>query len=229
MDISLNSSQSDHISSVHSSTTKPNDAIFLLSPWINYSLGVRDIVDQNDDPKCYHLTKSKGDEIVGYARISPLVQLQQTDPTSMKSLKAARVSGRLPAFELQQISFSNYAVNASLRDILIEAFRIANISQIRFLFTCCHREGTQALKNLGIRYSTLSAPFELEKQRLVVVCIPVTNSNFSTLSPLKIVGGIDASSEQTSEFSARKRCVEDPTEFDKSEALHKLFGHQTPD
>lgn len=226
MDITLNINQSEHTSSVQRSASKPRDGVVMLSPWINHSLFLKDADGQNDDPRCYHLTKYKGDEIVGYAKVCPLVQIEPTNPISRKLLEAANVSGRLPAFELQHISFSGFENNTSLREILIEAFRIANISQIRFLFTCCHREGTQAFKSLGVRYSTLSAPFELEKQRLVVVCIPVTNSNFSTLSPLKLVGGIDAPGIQTNELAARKRCIEDPTEFDKSEALRKLFDHQ---
>ena len=71
----------------------------------------------------------------------------------------------------------------------IEALRIANQAQVKFIYTVCDRGGTARLRDVGLRYSTLSTPFGEPERQLVVLCIAVSNRNMRSVNPLRLVGG----------------------------------------
>ncbi len=204
--------------------------------WIGQSHEDAGNFEECDRSDCYHIVNSGADGVVGYARLKPVLGIDSSCEISQRIDEVARTSNRIPAFELQKASFDGptpgletplgdeAAGGAILRELLVEAFRICNVNQARFIFTACDRGGSEELRRLGIRYSTLSVPFTVQDRMIVILCISVTNSNFSSLNPLRLVGGTQLPDQTSSISSVRRRCVEDPSIFDKLEALAELVA-----
>jgi len=211
--------------------------------WIGQSADNDGDIDQGDQDNCYHIVNSGREGAVGYARLKPVLIGSHGNEceASNRVAEAARVSNRLPAFELQKVSVADATPSMEtpgegeqsrgdiLKQLFIEAFRVCNANQARFIFTACDRGGSEELRHLGIRYSTLSVPFVMKNRLMVVLCVPVTNSNFNSLSPLRVVGGTQMPSRAVASTNARERCVEDPTVFDKLEALAELVADSGSD
>ena len=204
------------------------------SMWIGQSEYFNGELEHTDRCESYHIVNHTDGLAVGYARLRLLDSTTQGAASSRKIFEIAEQSSRIPAFELQMVSTSSQSAGNNgasgsrkiLRELLVEAFRIANSHNSRFIFTSCDRCATAEIKQLGLRYSTLSTPYEVEGRLLVVICIAVNNLNFSALSPLRIVGGVEAECELSPPPFHLKRRDESPTVFEKYQALREMIENE---
>lgn len=204
------------------------------SMWIGQSNNPPDGLEEYDRNECYHIMNRDRDGIIGYARLRPVFGSEVPCEVGTRIEEVATQSQRYPAFELQRVSIDAKEIEtgdtignrglSTLRELVMEAFRICNINQAKFLYCSCDHGGSKELRRLGIRYSTLSTPFNLSGRLLVLVCISVTNSNFTALNPLRLVGGTEAPTLESPHSSEPEPAARNPSIFDKIEAFAEIVS-----
>jgi N-acyl-L-homoserine lactone synthetase len=197
--------------------------------WIGQSIERCGTLEEDDRRDCFHIINHSGEKTVGYARLTPVVE--RTDQDAMSSIIAdlAKKSNRCPAFELQSVSLADEegATDTSqeresiLRELIVEALRVANSLQCKFIYTTSDRGGTAELRKIGLRYSTLSAPISVNGRMMVILCIAVTNRNIVAMNPFKLVGGTAVAPDLSGQNSPRLA----HSEFTRLETLASLSEH----
>ena len=165
--------------------------------WIGQSVERCGTLEEDDRRDCFHIINNQGEKALGYARLTPVIERDGQDAMSSIISDLARKSNRYPAFELQCVSMAEEADAAEcgknretiLRELVIEALRLANARQCKFIYTTSDRGGTAELRKIGLRYSTLSAPISVNGRMMVILCIAVTNRNIVAMNPFRLVGG----------------------------------------
>ena len=202
--------------------------------WIGQSSGSDGALETCDHGDCVHVINQDGDAAVGYARLMPVVDHADDGTVSGTIGQLARQSNRCPAFELQCVSFTNSDDRTGvddetvLRELIVETMRISNNRQCRFIYTTSDKGGTALLRKIGLKYSTLSAPFPVHDRPMVILCIAVTNSNIMALNPFKVVGGTDTASVKRTQEEALGSSPAAPTEFSRLEAIASLKDQCDP-
>ena len=165
--------------------------------WIGQSVERCGTLEEDDRRDCFHIVNLQAEKSVGYARLTPVTERDGQDTMSSIIFDLAKKSNRYPAFELQSVSLAN-EVDAMecgqdretiLRELVVEALRVANARQCKFIYTTSDRGGTAELRKIGLRYSTLSAPISVNGRMMVILCIAVTNRNIVAMNPFRLVGG----------------------------------------
>ena len=195
--------------------------------WIGQSENQIGDLEECDRNECYHIVNWNGLRAIGYARLKPVTEDGSVDAASQQIFQAAIQSTRMPAFELQRVSLRDSSENdvdgydqiGVLRELVMEALRIVNFNQCKFIYTSCDKGGTAALRKTGVRYSTLSTPFSVDGRDTVVLCIPVTNKNMLALNPFKLVGGTRATNTSSMRNVDQPPTMETPSIFDKMDGL----------
>ncbi|MEP1206265.1 MAG: hypothetical protein ABJM29_16920 [Rhizobiaceae bacterium] len=202
--------------------------------WIGQASGSDGALEDADHGDCFHVINRDGAASIGYARLVPVLDNADDETVSGTIGQLARQSNRCPAFELQCVSFTNSDERASadgetiLRELIVETMRISNNRQCRFIYTTSDRGGTALLRKIGLKYSTLSAPFPVHGRPMVILCIAVTNSNIMALNPFKVVGGTQASAAMHPQEEALSTSPTAPTEFSRLEAIASLKDQCDP-
>lgn len=200
--------------------------------WIGHAIDRCGTLEEIDRRECFHIINHDGEHPVGYARLVPVGSQHNDSCTSDQIAHLARQSDRYPAYELQTVCFETSGdapeeeadSNTILRQLVIEALRIANNRQVKFIYTTSDRAGTARLKRIGLRYSTLSAPFDANGRTMVILCFAVTNSNIISLSPLQVVGGTATSPDVSNQI----RAGAERSEFSRLETISKLMESSDP-
>ncbi len=216
------------------------DSFLNENTWIGQSANRVGALEDCDREDSFHVVNREGNETIGYARLVPVRQRDDDETVSGTIADLAQKSNRCPAFELQCVSFVDDSDGANvsehgggsddgsagreiiLRELIIETMRISNNRQCRFIYTTSDRGGTALLKKIGLRYSTLSAPFPVQDRLMVILCIPVTNSNILAVSPLRVVGGTEVPNPHRMRVDAQASSPETPSDFGRLEALANL-------
>lgn len=197
--------------------------------WIGQYPGTPNQLDEIDLDDACHIVRFDSKHVQGYARMTPVKFEESSNKISNKIYDVASQCGRLNAIELQHVccDFSDddqrsAESNKILRELIVEAFRFCNNAKIKFLFAACDKGGTEELKKLGMRYSTLSQPFWVDCRLIVIHCIAVTNSNFTAINPLKLVAGTElVIPQQPQEQAVPKHGTQ---VFEKLDALAHLIA-----
>lgn len=156
-----------------------------------------------------HLVKLMGDRIWGYSRLRRIDTASEDGSIGARIFSLASETGRLPACEMQLVSQGaevapGVTPRSLLKELILAAFRYCNERQVRFLFSACDRRGLEMLRGLGMRCASMGAPFDCAGRMLVVACIPVTNSNYSSLNHSRDSQKADSSYASTSQESDAK-------------------------
>ena len=197
---------------------------------IGFSTEESSEIDEFDRTDSYHILNYNGYRLNGYGRLRPIPEIRSDCSVSRQIDELSKMMNRQPAFELQRVSADADSGNPDsqkdtrdidlgiLCEIVTQAFRICNLNSARFLFCSSDRGGMDHLRDLGVRYSTLSTPFEMGDTQMVILSIAVNNSNFAALNPFRVVGGseVQAHLPPTSGWS-----VQEPTIFEKVDALRE--------
>lgn len=159
--------------------------------WIGHTHNDPSALGKRDNFGFCHIVETRSDRVVSYARIDALQQSRSDCSINNAMLEAARHQRLTSAPCLQLVSIDNGGCEATyvghLTEIVRAAFRFCNGRGIRCLLTVCDRLGSKRLNQLGMRYSTVSRPFETANRRLAIVSIPVTNANYASLKPLRVI------------------------------------------
>ncbi len=184
-------------------------------------------LEEEDRQDCYHILKYNAFRLTGHARLRPIPDRHYDCSIGEQIDDLSKLMDRRPAFEIQRVSIdashhlsSNtcaiYEKNIEiLREIITVAFRICNATYAKYLFCSSDKNGIKYLRDIGIKFSTLTKPIERKEQEYVILCIAVTNSNFAALGPLRVVGGTQHAEKM--ESGAPTRSI-----FDKQEALEQM-------
>lgn len=197
--------------------------------WIGQSVERCGTLEEDDRRNCFHIINHHEDQTVGYARLTPVTDDDGQDTMSSIIAELARKSNRNPAFELQCVSLASESDAAKLemdretilREVVIEALRLANARQCKFIYTTSDRGGTAELRKIGLRYSTLSAPISVNGRMMVILCIAVTNRNIVAMNPFRVVGGTAIAPDLSHRNSPRLA----HSEFTRLETIASLSEH----
>lgn len=197
--------------------------------WIGQHQTTADKLDEIDLEDSCHIVRFNSKQVQGYARMAPVGSEISNCKISDKIYQVASQCNRLNAMELQHVcsDFPDDGKNCDepntiLRELIVESFRVCNNAKIKFLFAACDKGGTDELKKLGMRYSTLSQPFWVNCRLIVIHCIAVTNSNFSAVNPLKLVAGTEMVAPPQKDES--KPSTHGTQVFEKLDALAHLIA-----
>ena len=164
-----------------------------------------------DRTNSIHLISSTPQGICGYVRLVRVDADERSGPHDQLVQKIATASGRRPALEMQWMNVDardfedtyeqSHPDVLLVREMVIEALRVAQRSDCKHLVTQVDTSGSRLLQKAGLRHSAISLPIHENQHATTFVAAPVSSQTMRGISPLKIVHTNPARKSQSSQLS----------------------------